>query len=75
MGTWFAAIFSDDNASDLLDDYRDLIGAGVAGPEATDRRIGRPTPRTRTMPRRSGSRLPSRSGDAAAWTSASGAAP
>ena len=26
-----------DNASDLRDDYRHLIGAGVAGPEATDR--------------------------------------
>lgn len=39
MGAWGAAIFSDDNAGDLRDDYRDLIGTGVAGPEATDRLV------------------------------------
>src|SRR4029077_7217914 len=37
MGVWGAAIFSDDLASDLREDYRRLIGDGVSGPEATDR--------------------------------------
>src|SRR5437870_3599507 len=37
MRAWGTAIFSDDNAGDLRDDYLDLIGAGVAGPEATGR--------------------------------------
>jgi hypothetical protein len=39
MGAWGPAIFSDDNASDLRDDYRGSIGAGVAGPDATDRLV------------------------------------
>jgi len=37
MGVWGTAIFSDDNAADLRDDYRTLIGDGLSGPEATDR--------------------------------------
>lgn len=35
--TWGTGIFSDDNAADLRDDYRDFIDDGVNGPEATDR--------------------------------------
>jgi hypothetical protein len=45
MGAWGTGIFSDDNAADLRDDYRDLIGDGVAGPEATDRLIAQWSPR------------------------------
>jgi hypothetical protein len=37
MGTWGTGIFSDDNAADLRDDYRDFIGDGLSSPEATDR--------------------------------------
>jgi hypothetical protein len=37
MGTWGTSIFSDDTAADLREDYRDLIGDGVSGAEATDR--------------------------------------
>jgi len=37
MGVWGTAIFSDDNAADLRQDYRRLIGDGVSGPQATDR--------------------------------------
>jgi hypothetical protein len=37
MGVWGTAIFSDDNAADLREDYRRLIGDGINGPEATDR--------------------------------------
>jgi len=37
MGVWGTAIFSDDNASDLREDYRRLIADGISGPEATDR--------------------------------------
>lgn len=44
MGAWGAGIFSDDNAMDLRNAYRDLIGAGVAGPEATDRLVKQWTP-------------------------------
>lgn len=39
MGVWGAAIFSDDNAADIRDEYRTLLGDGVSGPEATDRLI------------------------------------
>ena len=39
MGVWGTAIFSDDNAADIRDDYRALLGDGVSGPEATDRLI------------------------------------
>ena len=44
MGAWGTGIFSDDNASDLRDEYRDLIGDGVPGPEATDRLIAQWSP-------------------------------
>jgi hypothetical protein len=36
MGAWGTALFSDDAAADIRDGYRDLIGDGVSGPEATD---------------------------------------
>src|SRR6516162_2497943 len=36
MGAWGPAIFSDDTASDVRGDYRDLVGDGLTGPEATD---------------------------------------
>jgi len=39
MGAWGTGIFADDNAADLRDDYRKLIGDGATGPEATDRLI------------------------------------
>ncbi len=45
MGAWGTGIFSDDNASDLREEYRDLIGDGVPGPEATDRLIAQWSPR------------------------------
>lgn len=35
MGAWGTAIFSDDTACDVRDEYRDLIGDGLTGPEAT----------------------------------------
>ncbi len=37
MGAWGTAIFSDDTASDVRDDYRDHVGDGLSGIEATDR--------------------------------------
>jgi hypothetical protein len=37
MGVWGTAVFSDDHAADLRDDYRRMIGDGLSGPEATDR--------------------------------------
>jgi hypothetical protein len=37
MGVWGTAVFSDDHAADLRDDYRRMIGDGMSGPEATDR--------------------------------------
>ncbi|MBL8820079.1 MAG: hypothetical protein JNL58_28910 [Planctomyces sp.] len=37
MGTWGVAIFSDDLAADLRDDFRELIGDGLTSTEATDR--------------------------------------
>ena len=36
MGTWGVAIFSDDVAADVRDDYRERLADGVPGPEATD---------------------------------------
>ncbi|MDP9351789.1 MAG: hypothetical protein M3P51_09665 [Chloroflexota bacterium] len=39
MGAWGPAIFSDDIACDVRDDYRELIGQGVSGTEATRRLI------------------------------------
>jgi hypothetical protein len=37
MGAWGTALFSDDTASDVRDDYRDHVGDGLSGPAATDR--------------------------------------
>ena len=36
MGTWGTAIFSDDLASDVRDDWRDLIAGGLSAQAATD---------------------------------------
>jgi hypothetical protein len=36
MGAWGPAIFSDDTACDVRDAYRDLVGDGNSGAEATD---------------------------------------
>jgi hypothetical protein len=37
MGAWGTGIFQDDLACDIRDRYRDLIGEGLRGPEATAR--------------------------------------
>ena len=37
MGTWETAIFSDDTASDVRDEFRDLIGEGLSTEQATDK--------------------------------------
>lgn len=37
MGAWGAGLFSDDTACDIRDEYRDLLGDGLSGPNATDR--------------------------------------
>lgn len=37
MGTWGTAIFSDDLAADVRDAYRDYLGDGLSGPQATER--------------------------------------
>lgn len=39
MGTWGVAIFSDDIASDLRDEYRERLGNGASGPEATEQTL------------------------------------
>jgi hypothetical protein len=39
MGTWGTGLFSDDTACDVRDEYLDLIGDGLSGPEATERLI------------------------------------
>ena len=39
MGTWGTGLFSDDEACDLRDDYRDYLGEGLSGEEATNRLI------------------------------------
>jgi hypothetical protein len=44
MGAWGTGIFADDIAADLRNDYRKLIGDGVAGPQATDTLIAQWTP-------------------------------
>jgi hypothetical protein len=36
MGAWGTALFSDDTAADVRDGYRDLVGDGFTGPQATD---------------------------------------
>ena len=67
MGAWGTSLFADDNACDLREDYRDLIGDGLNGPEATDRlsRVGRRRSTTPITPQRSGWRSPSPNGNAA----------
>ena len=37
MGAWGAGIFQDDTACDIRDEYRDHLGNGLTGPEATER--------------------------------------
>lgn len=37
MGSWGVAIFSDDLAADIRNDFRELIGDGLTSSEATDR--------------------------------------
>jgi Domain of unknown function (DUF4259) len=37
MGTWGVAVFSDDLAADLRDEFRDLIGEGLSSTEAVDK--------------------------------------
>ena len=39
MGTWGVAIFSDDTAADLREDFRDLIGDGISVTSAVDNLI------------------------------------
>ena len=41
MGVWGTAVFSDDTACDIRSEYRDLIGDGHSGPEATDFLLGK----------------------------------
>ncbi len=40
MGTWGVAVFSDDLAADLRDDFRDLIGEGLSATEAVEKLLG-----------------------------------
>ena len=37
MGTWGPAVFSDDTACDVRDDWRGHVGDGLSAVEATDR--------------------------------------
>ena len=37
MEMWGTAIFSDENAADIREEYRALLGDDISGPEATDR--------------------------------------
>jgi hypothetical protein len=37
MGTWGTALFSDDTACDVRDDYIEILGDGLTGSEATER--------------------------------------
>lgn len=39
MGTWGTGLFSDDTACDVRDEYLELIGDGLSGPEATEQLI------------------------------------
>jgi hypothetical protein len=39
MGAWGTALFSDDTAADVRDGYRDHIGDGFTGPQATDKLV------------------------------------
>jgi hypothetical protein len=40
MGSWGTALFSDDTACDVRDNYIDLLSEGLSGPEATERLLG-----------------------------------
>jgi hypothetical protein len=44
MGAWGTGVFSDDNAADVRDDYRKLVGDGLTGPQATERLIAQWAP-------------------------------
>jgi hypothetical protein len=37
MGAWGTAIFSDDTARDIRDEFRDLIGEGLSTEQATEK--------------------------------------
>jgi hypothetical protein len=39
MSAWGTALFLDDTAADTRDSYRDFIGDGLTGPQATDAMI------------------------------------
>lgn len=39
MGAWGTAIFSDDVACDIRDDYKELIGEGLSNEDATNQLI------------------------------------
>lgn len=39
MGTWGTALYSDDTACDVRDDYKDILGDRITEPEATNRLI------------------------------------
>jgi len=37
LGVWGTGIFQDDTACDIRDDYKDHVGNGLTGPDATTR--------------------------------------
>jgi len=39
MGTWGTALYKDDTACDVRDDYRDILGDGLVEPGATEQLI------------------------------------
>lgn len=41
MGVWGTAIFSDDTARDVREDYQDFLGDGLSGPEATSKLLAK----------------------------------
>jgi hypothetical protein len=50
MGVWGVAIFSDDLAADIRDDFRDLIGEGLTVSDAVDRLLTEFDPRGDEIP-------------------------
>jgi hypothetical protein len=44
MGTWGTPIFSDDTASDVRDEFRELIGEGLSTEQATDKLVSEYAP-------------------------------
>src|ERR1700733_11187058 len=40
MGAWGVAVFSDDLAADVRDEFRDLIGEGLSSTEAVEKLLG-----------------------------------